>query len=470
VTTATHSRITVPHGLTFYDHQTELLEAYQGGARRIIANHHRQSGKSLFALGFTVMQAVQKPGTYLIASPTSQLCRENYWDARNPTTGDRYLDVIPRELVVETNENEMSIVVQTRQAGKTSRIVFRSADDPDRLRGPAYVGAVLDEFATMSSAEPLDIIRVPIEKSNGWLLIISTPNGIANHFYQVWRNAQDAGGWVLSTKTIRDTHDHAGRPLIPLTHVEQLRREGQREEWIQQEFFAAFAASLVSAYYGDQLSKAEEEGRITELPTRADVATMVAFDLGVRDATAVVYVQAIGEWLHLVDCDSYEGLAIPEIISRVRHKGWSLDRRWFLPHDAHVRELSASDSAGYAKTRADIMRELGVSPLVVPRAPSVQDNVDAVRRMFSRFKIDRRRCQPLLAALSQFVRQYDPKTKSFLPRPAHTPASHYADALATFARGYRERGGRSDDNPRAPFRHITWTHEGFWGHARPGSI
>src|SRR5262249_59929688 len=132
------------------------------------------------------------------------------------------VDCFPRQLVLETNEAEKSIVLLTKVEGRTTRIVFRSADDPDRWRGPAYAGVVLDEFATMPGREPLDIVRIPLERSGGWLLITSTPMGM-NHFYEVWKNAETAGGSYLSTKTIADPRRHDGTPIIPMAQPEKQR-------------------------------------------------------------------------------------------------------------------------------------------------------------------------------------------------------------------------------------------------------
>ncbi len=120
-------RVTVPHGLRFYDHQAECIRAYRDGAKRMIWRHHRQSGKGLGGLGLVAMAAYERPGPYAIVSPTHGLSRENFWDARDPDTGARYLDVIPAPLVMDSNENEMALVMATAKAGKTSRIVFRSA-------------------------------------------------------------------------------------------------------------------------------------------------------------------------------------------------------------------------------------------------------------------------------------------------------------------------------------------------------
>jgi hypothetical protein len=56
-------RVQLPHGLAFYEHQRECVEAYHAGARRLIVNHHRQSGKGLLSIGFTSMEAFERPGT-----------------------------------------------------------------------------------------------------------------------------------------------------------------------------------------------------------------------------------------------------------------------------------------------------------------------------------------------------------------------------------------------------------------------
>lgn len=434
-------RITVPAGLTFYDHQRECIEAYQAGARRLITNHHRQSGKGLLSIGFTSMEAFQRPGTYMIASPTRELCRENYWDAINPDTGVRYLDVIPPPLIVDQNENEMAITMATAVAGKTSRIVFRSADDPDRLRGPAFAGVVLDEFATMPGREPLDVVRIPLERAGGWLLITSTPKGL-NHFHEVWRNAEGAGGWYLSKKTIEETHRHDGTPIIPQSVVEQERREGQREEWIQQEYYCAFTAALVASYYGDLLTKAEADGRITDVPHRPERPVMTGWDLGIADATAVLYVQEAGERLHVIRAEDFEGLSLPEILSRTQRHGYVFDtRRMLAPHDIEVRDFSVGVS------RRDVAARLGTRFTTVPRS-SVAEGIDAVRRLFPRLVFDRRQCAKLLQALGEYQKVWDARGKVFRDAPLHSWASHYADALRTFVVGYRERREPSRGAPR----------------------
>lgn len=428
VVTEPMERIRLPHGVEFYDHQAECVQAFHDGARRMIWRHHRQSGKGLGGLGFVSMAAFERPGTYMLASPTGELGRENYWDALNPDTGQHYLDVIPPQLLIDKNENERALVMATATPGQVSRIVFRSADDPDRLRGPAFAGVVLDEFATMPGREPLDVVRIPLERAGGWLLITSTPKGM-NHFYDVWKNAEGAGGWYLSTKTIEDTHRHDGSPIITLEQVEQERREGQREEWIQQEYYVAFTASLVSSYYGDLLTMAEAEGRILDLPHRPEGRAVTAWDLGYHDDTVILYAQERGEWLDLFDCDDFTGLALPVILSRMHAHGYNYREHW-APHDIGQHEF------GSGQTPKEVAARLGVHFRVAPRL-DVQTGIDAVRRLFGRLRFDRRRCSKLLEALAGYEKIWDAKGKVFRDKPLHSWHSHYADALRVLATGYR---------------------------------
>jgi phage terminase large subunit len=422
--TVSPEHIRLPYGLDFYEHQVEADRAFDGGARWGILCWHRQGGKGLYVLTRTIKAAFEVPGTYAIVSPTFRMSRENFWDARDPRTGRLYLDAIPLPLVVDRNESEMSIVIRTQVPGQTSRIIFLSADDEDRLRGLALAGCVLDEFASMAGRGPFDVVRVSLAASGGWLIITSTPKGL-NHFYEVWRNAEGAGGWYLSRKTIEDTHRHDGTPIIPLAYVEQERKEGQREEWLQQELYCAFTAALVSSYYGDLLTKAEQDGRILDLPHRSETRVLTSWDLGFRDSTVVLYVQERGEYLDVFDCDAFEGLSLPEILARVNSHHYHV-RDWLAPHDLGQHEF------GSGQTPREIAANLGVHFTVVPRL-DVQSGIDAVRRLFSRLRFDRRRCAKLLEAVAGYQKVWDAQGKMFKDKPLHSWHSHYADALRVLA-------------------------------------
>ena len=97
----------------------------------------------------------------------------------------------------------------------------------------------------MESAEPLHVVVFLAGGVGGWCLLTSTPKGM-NHGHEVWRNAEQGRRRLVSLPRARDRGIPPARltPIIPRARREQERKEGQREEWIQQEFFVAFTAAL----------------------------------------------------------------------------------------------------------------------------------------------------------------------------------------------------------------------------------
>src|SRR5205823_9192575 len=116
-----------------------------------------------------------------------------------------------------------------------------------------------------------------------------------------------------------------------------------------------------------------------------------------------------GERLDLFDADQYEALSLPEILSRVRARGYNI-REWLAPHDIGQHEF------GSGQTPLEIARNLGVAFRVAPRL-DVQTGIDAVRRLFGRLRFDRRRGAKLLEALGGCQKVWDARGRVFRAKP-----------------------------------------------------
>lgn len=92
----------------------------------------------------------------------------------------------------------------------------------------------------------------------------------------------------------------------------------------------------------------------------------------------------------------------------------------FAPHDIKARELSTG------KSRLEIAEGLGIKFEVVPNL-SIQDGIDAGRRMFKRLWVDREKCKDWLKAIPQYTKEYDEEKKIFKDKPLHDWTSHGAD-------------------------------------------
>jgi hypothetical protein len=65
---------------------------------------------------------------------------------------------------------------------------------------------------------------------------------------------------------------------------------------------------------------------------------------------------------------------------------------------------------------------------VVPKL-SIEDGIDAVRRMFKSLWIDEDKCERGINALSSYHKEYDAKNQTYRNQPKHDWASNSADAM-----------------------------------------
>ena len=402
-------------------HQQALIAAWETGARWLIALWHRRAGKGIGALSLLALAAWQRVGTYVYVSPTAVMSRRNLWSGLT-TEGESYLrTVFPAECIAAMNENEMRL-----DLGNGSVIRFIGADDPDRLRGLTVLGAVLDEYATFQTDEAYRVLRPILQHSGGWLLVTSTPCG-RNHYADLVSAAQADEGWHVSVKTIHDTVGLDGAPLFPAGFLERELAQGQSQEWLDQEYLCSFVSGLVGSYYADLIRRAEQEGRITDVPYLAGSRVTTAWDLGIADATAIVFVQPAGLMYQVFDALSVEGKSLTEIIALVHNRGYVFDRH-LGPHDLRQREYTTGTD------RLTVAARLGVRFEIV-ESTSVAEGIDAVRRLFPRLVFDQRRCARLLEALAEYTKAWDEAAKMYKPKPKHDWTSHYADALRYLALG-----------------------------------
>jgi predicted phage terminase large subunit-like protein len=159
------------------------------------------------------------PGsTGMVVAPTFPMLRD--------ATATTLLDLARRGGVLKDwNRSEMTA---TLVDGK--RVLFRSADTPDRLRGPNLGWAYLDEAALMD-AETWLIVIGRLRNAPGKAWVTSTPKG-KNWLYETF--AQGGGGeYALVQSSSRDN------PFLPPGFVETLQR-AYTSDWQQQEIEGAF--------------------------------------------------------------------------------------------------------------------------------------------------------------------------------------------------------------------------------------
>ncbi|KKL52660.1 hypothetical protein LCGC14_2283220, partial [marine sediment metagenome] len=321
-------------------YQEPLWEALQGGVRRAVAVWHRRAGKDKVSLQWTVKEAMEKPGIYWHMLPTQKQARKVVWDGIGKD-GKRMLDAFPgwrnpgTGIVKALRHDEMRIELTS---GSIWQLV--GSDNYDSLMGANPRGVVFSEYS-LANPSAWEFIRPILAENEGWVLFIYTPRG-RNHGWTLYDMANNHPKWFAELLTVNDTG------AISLEAIEEDRLSGMSPEMIQQEYYCSFDAPLVGSYYGDMMTKAENDGRIGEVLHDPALPVETAFDLGIGDPTAIWFFQRYGaSEIRLIDYyeDSGESIAFYVNLLNEKAKPESQGGRGFnyikhtFPHDAGAKEL-----------------------------------------------------------------------------------------------------------------------------------
>jgi hypothetical protein len=272
-----------------------------------------------------------------------------------------------------------------------------------------------------------------LAENKGWAIFITTPRG-HNHAKALFDHASQDKGWFCELQTARDTGALTEDELeSALNEYIALYGEDIGRAQFQQEYLCSWNAAILGAFYALEMAQVRNEERIVEIEALPNVMVHRAWDLGVRDDTAIWWFQTVGSQVFILDCYSASGVGVEhfaEVIEqRERKYGWKPGED-FVPHDAKIKEW------GSGRTRVETMSSLGLRPMLVPLA-TIADGINAVRRILP-LCVFHPRCEPEgVAALEQYRREWDDEKKAFRASAIHDWASHYADAFRYLAQAWR---------------------------------
>lgn len=314
--------------------------------------------------------------------------------------------------------NESELRVDLPNGG---RIRLYGADNYQRLAGIYLDGVVLDEYGDMDPRAWKEVIRARLSDRNGWALFIGTPRG-QNHFSDLWTEAQSNAEWfnlrlpASATKILDERELYSARMAMS-------------EEDYAAQYECSFTASVVGAYWGREMQRVEDEGRIIRVPYQPELGVETWWDLGIRDAMAIWFTQTAGREVHVIDYMEENGQGFPWFAAQLQAKGYVYASH-NAPHDIQVREL------GSGKSRLETAASLGIRFNVVPDV-GVQDGIDAARSFFARCWFDREKTERGRTALAGYRKTWDEKRKTFSSAPFHDWTSHGSDAWRYLSVGHK---------------------------------
>jgi phage terminase large subunit len=387
---------------------------------------HRRAGKTVACLHDLQRGAVDcvKPRPrFAYLSPFLRQSKQVAWD---------YLRVaMASSRPVGASVHESELRVDYHNGGQ---VRLYGADNPDALRGIYLDGVVLDEYADMDPRVWSEVIRPALADRRGWAVFIGTPRG-RNAFFELWRRAQSEPGWFSLMLKASQTG------LIAAEELALARRDLSQEQYAQ-EFECSFDAAVIGAYYGTLMRQADADGRVAGVPYDPAALVWTAWDLGMRDATAIWFAQIVGREIRIIDHYEAAGVDLGHYARELGAKPYAYAGH-IVPQDARAKEL------GTGKSRLEVMESLGLKGITLAPVHRIEDGINAVRVFLPRCWFDAAKCARGLDALRLYRADYDDKLAVLRPHPVHDWCSHSADAFRYLAMTLDRRGATGFHRPIA---------------------
>jgi phage terminase large subunit len=371
---------------------------------------HRRAGKTVACIHDLQRQALRCPRVrprFAYLSPFLRQSKAVAWDYLRAAMSSA------RVAGATVHESELRV---DYPGGAQVRLY--GADNPDAMRGVYFDGIVLDEYADMDPRVWSEIVRPALADRRGWAVFIGTPRG-RNAFFELWRRSQTEEGWFSMMLKASQSG------LIPDSELELARRDLTEEQYAQ-EFECSFDAAVVGAYYGKLMARAEAERRIAGVPYDPAAPVWTAWDLGIRDATAIWFAQVIGREIRIIDYYEASGVDLGHYVREINARPYACAGH-IVPHDAQAKEL------GTGKSRLEMMESLGLRPITLAPLHRVEDGINAVRMFLPKCWFDARKCARGIDALKLYRAEYDDKLQALRPHPVHDWTSHAADSFRYLA-------------------------------------
>jgi len=384
----------------------------------VIKVWHRRAGKDRDDWNNMIHKAFMQPWLYFYVFPTQKQARLAIWDGMDKFWF-RYIDHVHDVITKVKDKQQMKIEMIN---WSIIQMVGTELWQIDRLVWSNPIWVQFSEYS-LCSPRAWDLIRPILAENWGRAGFNYTPRG-RNHWYQLYELAKDNPNWHTSLLTVDDTKNEDGERLISDEYLQEELAMGMDYDLWLQEYYCSFDASIQGAYYTQQLKALWD--RKTTVPVERWLEVHTFWDIGVWDATAIIFAQIVGKEVRVVDYLESSGEWVGYYLEELKKK-WYFYGNHYFPHDVEVREFTSG------KSRLDTIKEKWLTNIKITPKLWVMDGIDLARQYFQYMWFDKNNCSYLLDCLGQYHKEYDEKRKIYKEHPEHDWSSHAADAFRYMA-------------------------------------
>lgn len=377
---------------------------------------HRRGGKTVSSINDLIRAAItckSRNPLFGYIAPFRSQAKSVAWS---------YLKYYAEPITKSVNESELIVTLING-----AEIRLFGADNADAMRGLGFDGVLCDEYGDFRPSVWGAVIRPTLSDKQGWAVFMGTPKG-KNQFWEIYDMAKsNPDEWYCLTLKASQSG------ILPESEVEAVRKQITKDQF-DQEYECSFEAAILGAFYGVEMRELEDAGRITEVAYDPSLQTFTAWDLGLKDDTAIWWYQVVRGEIHVIDYYAVSGSNIEDLAKVVSSKPYHYAKH-YLPHDARAKTLAA---AGKSVIEQLAQYLGGMENLAIVPDLGVQDGIQAVRMTLLNCWFDAKKCKEGVEALKQYEREYDEDKKAFRASPKHNWCSHPADAMRMLAISWRE--------------------------------
>jgi len=214
--------------------------------------------------------------------------------------------------------------------------------------------------------------------------------------------------------------NYSDNPWFPtVLEIERARCMSQNPEDYANIWEGDTKAAADGAIYHNEIRLAQEEGRVTNIPSDALLKTHVVMDLGWNDSMSIILCQRSLSEIRVIDYIEDDHRTLDSYSDQLK----KLNHNWgtmYLPHDARNKDFK------YGTSAEEIMQKLGWDTEIIPRS-DIETGIKLARMTFSRAYFDADKSKRLIECLKNYRRAINQTTQE-PGAPLHDEYSHGADA------------------------------------------
>ena len=184
----------------------------------------RRWGKTTFAVHELAEAALEKEGVYWWVGPDYEAVDKGWWIL---------MGALPEELISKQRAGKPKII----EFENGSRIYFRTASNPNSLRGEGLSGLVMDEAAQIDSKAWDYVLKPSLVDHKGWALFIGTPMGRQSWFNELYLHGMSEDTEWSDWESFNSPSSE--NPYLDKNELERTKKQ-MPDDVFRQEFMAEF--------------------------------------------------------------------------------------------------------------------------------------------------------------------------------------------------------------------------------------